>query len=87
MSIIDITARIGEFLPIQTMDNPPDWPMYSFDRPSRILWNALANGLAERGWTEDQIRKWLQSKSARYALDSDLGDALRDLGHAYASKV
>lgn len=79
----DITGRIGDLFPIQK----PEWPMYSFGRPSYMLWNAIAAGLSASGWSEDQIKEWLQSKATRWALDGDLGDDIRKLGEAYAEKI
>lgn len=81
---LDITDRIGELYPTK---GEPEWPMYSFDRPSYMLWNAIATGLTARGWTEQQIKDWLQSKGARWALDADLGEAISQLGCAYASAI
>lgn len=76
----DITGKIGELYSIRN----PEWPMYSFGRPAYILWNAIGEALTAKGWTEDQIRDWLQSKSPRWALDNDLGDTLRAIGKTYA---
>lgn len=83
----DITAKIGELFPIHSETNPPEWPMYSFARPSRILWNALGKGLAAKGWTDKKIKEWLASKDTRWALDDDLGAALVKLGTDWADKV
>ena len=78
---IDITDRIGQ------IGSNAEWPMYSHDRAAYMLWNAIANGLAAKGWTEEQIKDWLQSKSARWALDGDLGDAISKLGTEYANTI
>jgi len=81
----DITATVGPLFPhYQSPDNPPEWPMYSFDRPARILWNAIGKRLAEKGWPQNEIKDFLQSKETRWLLDGDLGDALERLGKAYA---
>jgi hypothetical protein len=61
--------------------------MYSYDRPSWTLWDALANALSKKGWTEEEIKDWLQSKEPRWALDGDLGNSIRDVGAAYADKA
>lgn len=87
MAELDISATIGPLYPIHSADNPPEWPMYSFDRPATILWNEIANRLMERGWSEKRIKEWLQSKDTRWALDGSLGDALRDLARSYADTL
>ena len=61
--------------------------MYSYDRPAYMLWNAIANVLINKGWTEDEIREWLQSKATRWALDGDLGEMIREVGEKYAEKL
>jgi hypothetical protein len=82
-SQVDITGKIG---PLCMSSEPPEWPMYSYARPAYILWNAIARGLSERGWSEEQIKGWLQSKFPRWALDQSLGDALEELGAKYAAE-
>jgi hypothetical protein len=64
----------------------PEWPMFSFERPATILWDAIANGLHKRGWSEAEIKEWMQSKDPRWALDGSLGDAVYKLGLAYAKQ-
>ena len=71
MNDYDITDKIG---PLYVAPEPPEWPMYSYDRPSYLLWNAIAKSLHERGASDDQIKEWLQSKEPRWALDGSLGD-------------
>ena len=80
----DCTGHIGPSHPTQEQ---AEWPMYSFERPSFILWNAIAGELHRRGWRDKQIRDWLQSKNTRWALDMDLGEALQKLGREYAETV
>ena len=63
----------------------PEWPMYSYERPAYILWNAIAQNLHRRGWTDSQIKEWLQSKNTRWALDGDLGSILVELGDQWAT--
>jgi hypothetical protein len=75
----DITDRIGPSHAIEC-----DWPMYSYERPSYILWNAIAANLHGRGWSDAEIKQWLQSKEARWALDGSLGEALIELGNRFA---
>jgi hypothetical protein len=75
---IDVTDKIGP------MAAEIEWPMFSFVRPTHIVWNTIANVLHERGWSEAKIQDWLQSKEARWALDGALGDALTDAAEQYA---
>lgn len=77
----DCTAYIG---PLES--NAP-WAMYSYDRPGNILWNAIAGKLYERGWSDEEIKAWLQSKEPRWSLDGELGEAIATLGKMYASQV
>lgn len=59
-------------------------PMYSFERPAHIVWDTMSRALMARGWTDDEIKTWLQSKDARHALDGALGDALTRAAKRYA---
>lgn len=77
----DLTMHIGG------LESDASWPMYSFDRPAMILWNSIAKELFCNGWTDEQIREWLQSKSPRYALDDGLGEMLVKIGKYYGSHV
>lgn len=80
----DCTGKIGNLFDY----NPqPEWPMYSFDRPSRIVWNAVAGKLHAAGWSDARIKEWLQSKATRWALDGDLGNALAATAESYAAKL
>jgi hypothetical protein len=79
----DITAKIG---PMSNIASTQAWPMYSYDRPAYILWNAIAKSLHSKGWSEIAIKDWLQSKEARWALDGELGEALEALGATWAEK-
>lgn len=81
---IDITGKIG---PLNNTFINPEWPMYSYERPAYIFWNAIANGLHKAGWTEEQIREWLQSKGPRHALDFALEEKLIQLGQEYAQTL
>ncbi len=81
MSDYDISDKIGDLFP----NKKPEWPMYSYDRPASILWNAIAGQLHEAGWSDTKIKDWLQSKSTRWALDGDLGDAIRNLAAVYVA--
>lgn len=80
---IDITGKIGNLF--HSHETPPEWPMYSYSRPAYMLWNAIANGLIAKGWTEEQIKEWMQSKETRWALDGKLGDKILKLGEEYAA--
>jgi predicted transcriptional regulator len=77
---MDITGEIG---PLWQSSEAPEWPMYSYARPASILWNAIANELHARGWSEAQIKEWLQSKEPRWALDGALGDAIELIAREY----
>lgn len=57
-------------------------PMYSYVRPAYLLWQAVYEGLVDAGRTHEQAVDWLQSKSARWALDGELGDQLEEIGRA-----
>jgi len=77
----DCTLRLG------SLDSDAPWAMYSYERPANILWNAIAGELYRNGWSDDQIRDWLQSKGPRWSLDGDLGEALEELGRKVAKKL
>jgi hypothetical protein len=79
----DCTGLIGQL----GEDAMAEWPMYSYDAPAYTVWNAIAAEFNKAGWSDDQIKDWLQSKAARWAMDGDLGDAMRAAGAAYARKV
>lgn len=80
----DITGTIG---PMFSTDEPAQWPMYSYERPGYMLWNAIYNRLRERNWTEEQAKEWLQSKGPRWALDDKLGEAIERIGIEYADTM
>lgn len=84
MTAFDITTKIGPLFP---RPEAPSCPMYSYDRPAYILWNAIGRTLAQHGWTERQIMEWLSSKEPRWALDGVLGDVLEQLGIEYAQSM
>jgi len=79
----DCTGKIGQLFP---REQPAEWPMYSFDRPSMIVWNAIAANLNKRGWSDKRIREYLASVHTRYALDGSLGDALMELADKWAAE-
>lgn len=82
-STYDCTGLIGDLY----ASGKPEWPMYSFSRPAHILWNAIAAELNKNGWTDEEIRDWLQSKRTRWALDGELGDKIEALGTEFATKA
>ena len=79
----DCTGLIGQL----GEDAMCEWPMSSFDAPAYTVWNAIAATFNRAGWSDHQIRDWLQSKQARWAMDMDLGEVLRAAGEAYARKI
>ena len=78
----DCSGKIGPLYP-EALGT--EWPMFSFARPATIVWNAIGAELRRRGWTDNQIRDWLQSKATRWALDMTLGEMLRKVGTEYAA--
>lgn len=83
----DYSVHMSDRFSIHTEEKPAPWPMYSFSRPANILWSAMAERLRQRGWTERKVKDWLQSKDTRWALDHDLGEALRMMGIRYADSL
>ena len=77
----DCTLHIGP------LESDAPWAMYSYDRPSTILWNAIAGSLYRAGWSDEAIKDWLQSKGPRYALDGDLGELLKVIGVTFGSHI
>ncbi len=56
------------------------WEMFSFDRPSYVLWNAVGKELFKNGWTMEEIRCFLQSKYPRWELDGSLAEKIEKIG-------
>ena len=83
----DLTGHIGPLPGFEELVANPQWPMYSYDRPATMLWQAVGERLHKAGWPDDKIRKWLASKNPRYALDGALGDAIEKLGTDYAERI
>lgn len=77
----DCTGHIGA----HRSDAP--WAMYSFESPAYALWNAMAAQLHKKGWTDEEIKEFLQSKQTRWMMDGDLSDALEKLGRKYAKNA
>lgn len=48
------------------------------------LGTIIARGLHRRGWTDEEIKAWLQSKNPRWALDGELGDLITSIGEIYS---
>jgi hypothetical protein len=80
----DCTGKIG---PFERVYQPVEWAMYSYERPAYMLWNAIASELHANGWSDGQIKNWLQSKGPRYELDGALGEAITELGKQYATAI
>jgi hypothetical protein len=76
----------GHIGPLYERTEKPAWPMYSFDHAAEYVWNAIAANLNKRGWSDDEIRTWLQSKRTRWALEGELGDMLRAAATEFAEK-
>jgi hypothetical protein len=76
----DFTGKLG---PLYRSEEVPEWPMYSFSRVAYEFWNGFANGLLDRGLTEDEVKDELQSKGVRWLLDQH-GDNLESLGRRMA---
>jgi hypothetical protein len=83
----DLCQLGGPVSDLMPEERKPRWPMYSFDRPSFLLWNAIAGALHKRGWSDRKIKVWLQSKHPRWALDNPLGDSLERLGKRFAKSI
>lgn len=81
----DLSCHVGPLW--KDRRDEPQWPMYSFDRPATMLWNAIGRELHAGGWSDKKIKEWLASKSPRHALDGSLGDTITDLGAAYAADI
>lgn len=73
----DITGDIG---PLHERGTAPTVPMYSFDRPAYVLWQAVFDGLLQRGWSEASALAWLQSKGPRHMFDGDATNWVRFVG-------
>lgn len=82
---MDISSKIGQLY--SKPQSEIEWPMYSFDRAAYTLWNAIANEFEKRGWSEQEILEWLQSKAARWALDGRLGELIEKAGVEFAAGV
>lgn len=79
MTTRDITGDIGPAFEMKCTV-----PMFSYSRPSAMLWQAIYEEFIRRGATHKEVIEWLQSKAPRWALDDDLGTAIRAIGSAWA---
>lgn len=71
----------------QSHDDVVDpWKMFSYERPACVVWNVIGQHMADKGYTVEQIKDWMQSKNPRWALDGDLGDVLRKTVKEWAEK-
>lgn len=55
-------------------------PMFSYNRPSAMVWNAAINGMIAAGVKPKTACDLLLSKETRWALDGALGEALEAIG-------
>ena len=77
----DIAYQVGDLYPELA---EPGVPMFSFSRPSRILWQAVYDGLIARGWSDADAITWLQSRGPRHLLDGRAAGWLKDAGSKIA---
>jgi hypothetical protein len=78
MKINDITGKIGDLYPAR---EEAEVPMYSYSRPAYLFWQGFYEALRKRGLTDDQALTEMQSKGARWLLDSD-GEEIIKLGRS-----
>lgn len=77
----DYTGRLGP------LTSDAEWAMYSFERPAFMFWNAIANALRARGWSEEEIKEWLQSKEPRWMLDGEMGRSFEAMASVMALSI
>lgn len=75
----DISIEIGP------LDSDRAVPMYSYERPASLFWQGVYDGLIARSMTHDQAMEWLQSKHARWILNS-CGEELTELGRSTTNR-
>lgn len=80
----DLSVYIGPSMPHLT-DNAA-WPMYSYDKPATLVWNAIAAEMHAAGWNDKRIKGWLQSVESRWACERGLGDILTATATEYARR-
>lgn len=78
----DYSDKLGPLFPDHNQDR--EWPMYVYRRPAYLFWNGVANGLLDKGYNEEQVKEWLQSKNARYSLDGGWEQEIESLGYKLA---
>lgn len=80
----DYTVHI---MPLYEPSRPEEpWPMFSYSTPSDYYWNGLANALRKRGFDNEEIKIWLQSKEARHFLDG-YGDEIATLAEKHSQEI
>jgi len=72
----DYTGKLGSLF----VNTTAEWKMFSFETPSSLFWNGVANALKEKGYSEVKIKEWLQSKEARWLMDVH-GEEIERLGY------
>ncbi len=81
----DFSGRMGPKLSLHSASNPPEWPMYSYERPAWLYFNGVANALRAQGWNDEQIKERLASKDMRWMLDA-WEQEVEHLGFAHAER-
>jgi hypothetical protein len=79
----DITADIGPRYP----SNPAAIPMFAFNEPAVMFWQAVYDGLRSGGANHLEAVAWLQSKHARWLMASDAVDLLVAVGQSAGRKA
>jgi len=72
--------------PTVDRNDPNVWKMYSYERPASMVWNIIGQVMTNKGYPEEEIKAWFQSKSPRWALDGSLGDVLENVVKEWAEK-
>jgi hypothetical protein len=89
----DLTGRLyqlfGKKPEITEKDGYVVIPMYSYDRPSAYLWQAVFDEMVKRGATHAEAIDWLKSKGPRHWLDERGGSdgPIVALGRSIAAEV
>ncbi len=79
----EIAGAIGDRFPSKEV---PEFPMFSFDRPSNLFWQGYFEGLREKGLTAEQAFEVLQSSTVRHQLDWH-EDKISEMGKRMAKGV
>jgi hypothetical protein len=78
-----VENHIGPLYPLR--DNAIH-PMYSYNTPANCFWTGVVEGLRYKGWNEEEIVDWLQSKETRWLFD-ERGGEVTALGNAMVDKA